>query len=69
MILQMVGSPQLDRLTAIRAACDYNGDGVCTADDAFAILADIVTDPNDIDGDTRSAWGSLGRDRSTSFSR
>jgi hypothetical protein len=50
-ILQMVGAPQLDRLTAIRAACDYNGDGECTADDAYAILADIVTDPSDIDGD------------------
>src|SRR5262245_31740690 len=51
MILQMIGAPQLDRLTTIRAACDYNGDGACTADDAYAILADIVTDPLDLDGD------------------
>jgi len=51
MIFQMVDSPLLPRLTAIRAACDFNGDGACTVDDAYAILAATTTDPSDIDGD------------------
>ena len=50
-IFESSGAPELARLHVIRAACDYNHDGACSTDDAYAVLAAVVTDFADVDGD------------------
>jgi hypothetical protein len=51
MIFETSQLPEMARLTTIRAACDFDGNGACTTDDAYAILMAIVSDFSDFDGD------------------
>lgn len=51
MIFASSGAAEMARLTTIRAACDYDGNGLCNTDDAYAILLAIVDDFSDLDGD------------------
>jgi hypothetical protein len=51
MIFQFATAPEMARLHTIRAACDFNNDGACATDDAYAILVTVITDYNDIDAD------------------
>ena len=51
MIFQYSTAPEMVRLDTIRTACDFNNDGVCGIDDAYAILVAVIADYNDIDAD------------------
>jgi hypothetical protein len=51
LIFQSLTWPERARLHDMMAACDYTRDGQCDAHDAEAVLAVVVTNPNDIDGD------------------
>ena len=51
MIFESSSAPEMARLTTIRTACDYDRNGLCNTDDAYAILLAVVADFSDLDGD------------------